>query len=409
MIVIRSMRALVRCEKPWERHYLFLEIELRLWKLAMNGKGGWCEPGVTSWRRKRLGPREPPKRALLVESFPAVPIHDQQRFAMESHKIEIGVPNDKSSVAMAPTGSAGEKIFLDKLLPEEVRALKQLRTEEPELCADVSDAFLMKFIWARKLDVSRAKEVLRDHMEWRREWDLEHLDLNAIQAYLHSGLSYWAPGLYNRQGYSATFIVPRNLDVTLWKKLGSRGMMHAVYYITDLASDHDVDIARHGTVMVLDFAGASWGNILTAMKGEEDFDLSRLIDSAQNHMPSRVRDVILLNPPWWIRLLLGIVKPLLKSSLRRKIHSCKSSELGSYFTPDHIPSEWGGARKFDIHQWADWALHERPELSEGKYIDASTRSDELVRNYSGSQTLGTTHGTAAISRSVSAPERLQAQ
>jgi len=328
---------------------------------------------------------------------------------MESCKTDLFGPNDKSHVATAPTGSTGEEAFLEKLLPEEVRALKQLRAEEPDLCDASSDAFLMKFIWARKLDLARAKEVLRDHMKWRREWDLEQLDLTAIEAYLHSGISYWVPGLYNRQGYSATFIVARNLDLDLWRKLGSRGMMHAVYYMTDLASDHDIDIARQGTVMVLDFEGASWGDILTAMKGESDFDLSRLIDSAQNHMPSRVRDVILLNPPWWIRLLLGIVKPLLKSCLRRKIHSCKSSELASYFTPEHIPQEWGGARKFDIHEWAEHAIHTRPTLSEGKYIDPSTRSDELIRNYSGSETIGTKHGTASLTRSLSTPEKLEAQ
>ena len=318
--------------------------------------------------------------------------------------------NNKAELALKETGEDGKRRFLEALTSDEVSALKQLKLEEPELCAGRKDSFLMKFIWARKLDTRRAAEVLRDHLEWRKEWDLENLDTPALGAYLHSGVSVWTPGLYSREGYSATFIVPRNLDLAQWKKLGSRGMMHSIYYVTDLASDHDIDIARQGTVMVIDFAGASWSTILAAVKGDDNFDISKIIDSSQNHMPSRVRDIILLNSPWWIRMLLSMVKPLLKSSLRRKIHAAKTSELGNYFTQDNILSEWGGARKFDLHQWADTIVSERPSLSEGKYIDATPRSDETISLYTGAQAFpGSRHGTTAISKSLTSVGKLEAQ
>lgn len=327
---------------------------------------------------------------------------------MESHLGDRFVPNDKTQVALRPTDAEGAKAFLARLTPEELEALRQLKEEFPDLCLGFTDSFLMKFIWARKLDINRAAEVIREHIQWRKEWDLEHVNVDAVEAYLDSGVCYWVPGLYSRQGYSASFMVPRNLDLSMWRKIGSQGMLHAAYYVTDLAGDHDIDIARQGTMLVIDFAGASWSDLMSAVKGEGDFDLSKLIDSGQNHMPSRVRDVILLNPPWWIRVLLNIVKPLLKSNLRKKIHSCRSSELSQYFTPDNILSEWGGQRKFDQKAWAHSVLQLRPDLSEGKYIDPSPRSEEAIRRYTGAQAIGTANGVASIAKAFSTPGKAEA-
>jgi hypothetical protein len=311
---------------------------------------------------------------------------------------------------MTPSGTAGSKAFLDALTSEELAALKEMKKRVPELCEGRSDSFLMKFLWARKLDISRAIEVLEAHLKWREEWQLNKLDTDAVETYLSSGLSYWIPGLYSRQGYSPTFIVPRKLDLDVWQKHGSKGMLHATYYVTDMAGDHDIDIARQGTMVVIDFAGASWSDLLRAVQGDGNFDLSKLIDSGQNHMPSRVRDVILLNAPWWIRMLLGIVKPLLKSNLRKKIHSGKTSDLVNYFTPENIPVEWGGERKFNPEQFAQDVIQSRPELSEGKYIDASSRSDETVRTYSGAKALGSSkHSPASISKSLSKTSHVEAQ
>ena len=316
---------------------------------------------------------------------------------------------DKTDVRLTPAGSDGAKAFLERLTAEEIAALKELKKRVPELVEGRTDSFLMKFLWARKLDISRAIEVLEAHLKWREEWQLDKLDVDAVEAYLRSGVSYWVPGLYSREGYSATFIVPRKLDLDVWQKHGTQGMLHATYFVTDLAGDHDIDIARQGTVVVFDFSGASWTDLLRAVQGEGNFDLSKLIDSGQNHMPSRVRDVILLNAPWWIRMLLGIVKPLLKSNLRKKIHSCKSSELPNYFTPENIPAEWGGERKFDLNQWTDDILAARPELSEGKYIDASTRSDAAIRAYTGTKALSHSKHSASVSKALAKHSHAEAQ
>ena len=309
-----------------------------------------------------------------------------------THALDMA-PNDKTSLRMYPTGPEAQVAFLERLTSDERNALKQLKTEEPELCADWPDSFLMKFIWARKLDVNRAISLLKDHLVWRKEWDLDNLSVEGVRTYLRSGLSYWVPGLYTKQGYSASFIIPRNLNLPKWKEVGSRGLIHATYFMTDLASDHDFEIAREGTVLVQDFSGASWNDLLATVKGDAEFDMAKLIDSAQNHMPSRIRAIILVNPPWYVRVLLAIVKPLLKSEMRKKIHSCKSSELGNYFTPDNLLESFGGTRKFDLDEWTDKVLEARPIMSEGRYLDPAPRSEEVKRKYTGAPEKSTSKAT----------------
>lgn len=324
-------------------------------------------------------------------------------------------PSDKAVVKTTPTGAAGRKAFLESLYPEELSALKRFKLDFAESCEGRTDAFLMKFLWARKLDLDRAAELLQDHLKWRKQWNLDDLDVSSVREFLKAGFSMWVPGLYNKQGYSATFIVPRKLDLSAWKKLGTRGMLHAVWYITDLAVDHDINVGREGTVVVFDFVGASWSHLWAVIKPDDKFDLSKLIEASQNHLPSRIRDVILLNSPFYIRTVLQVVKPLLKSSLREKIHFAKNSDLTHYFTPDHIPVEWQGSREFDLHAWSDQILKSRPTLSEGEYTDASPRSKELISSYTTGTDLKklskkhSKHSAAAISLELSQAGKREAQ
>lgn len=325
---------------------------------------------------------------------------------MESPQKEKFEPNDKKHVISKPTGAAGRKAFLEALLPDETAALKRFKSDYPELTEGFRDAFLMKFLWGRKLDVSRAAELLEEHKKWREQWTLDDLDTAAVEAFMKAGVNMFVPGLYNKNGYSATFVVPRKLDMEVWKKLGTRGMLHAIWYVTDIASDHDMNIAREGTVVVFDFAGASWSDLLSAVKGDSDFDLTKLIESSQNHIPSRIRDVILLNAPWWIRGILSMVKPILKSSIRHKIHSAKTSDLTDYFTPAHIPVEWGGEREFDSEEFAEKMLKKRPNPGHGDYIDPSPRSKSLIEEYTGDA--DSKHGTSSMAKELGKPGKAEA-
>lgn len=50
------------------------------------------------------------------------------------------------------------------LTEEELTALDQFKAEHSDLCEGRTDRFLVRFLFARKLDVGRAAELLQNHL-----------------------------------------------------------------------------------------------------------------------------------------------------------------------------------------------------------------------------------------------------
>lgn len=285
-------------------------------------------------------------------------------------------PNDKRKIRLEPTGEEAKALFLSRLTAEEQAALAELKASNPELCARWNDPFLMRFLWGRKLNVTRTVELLQNHMKWREEHDIENLDLDAIASYLRNPAMAWAPGNYTKQGHSVSYLIPRLFDADHLATLGKKGILHASYYILDLSHDHDMEISRKGTVIVEDFSGASFSHMMkvqSAMSGTMKDTMSAI----QDNLPSRNGGIIIVNAPWYIRLLMKLARPMLKPKLRKKIHVCSVEELDQFFTPDQLPTQFGG--RFEINNdWVEEVLAHRKALGEGTYVDPAPRAEHLV-------------------------------
>jgi hypothetical protein len=307
-------------------------------------------------------------------------------------------PNDKRSIRLEPSGEAGMEAFRAQLTEAETAALAAMKESEPELCAAWNDAFLMRFVWARKLDVARAAELLKNHIQWRAEWGINDLDLESVRAYFQQGGALWSPGNYTKQGYGVSYIIAREFDPKAAARVGIRGLLHASYYTLDLTLDHDIEIARKGSVIVEDLSGASFMDLMRMMKGEADLDMRKMMDSIQNHLPSRMGGIIIVNAPWYVRLLTAIAKPMLKPKLRKKIHTCSVSELHQFFTPEQLPTMFGG--QFNVnHEWLEPTLQARPHLSEGKYLDPSPKSEAFIESITGVHPVRSVSDIAAEAKS----------
>lgn len=307
--------------------------------------------------------------------------------------------NDKRKLRLTPSGEEGMEAFRRALRPEEMEALTAMRNSEPTLCEPWNDAFVMRFLWARKLDVPRAIELFKNHLQWREEFSIdEGVDLEAVKAYFKQGGSLWAPGHYTKQGYSASYILLKHFDPESFNKLGMRGLLHASYFALDLSLDHDMDIARRGTIIIEDLSGASFMDLMRMMKGESSLDFKKMMDSMQNHLPSRMGGIILVNAPWYVRVLTTLAKPMLKPKLRKKIIMCSTSELDQYFSPEQLPTLFGG--QFEVnHDWLDELLEARPHLSEGKYVDPSPKSEAFLETITGTHPVLSVSELAASKKS----------
>jgi hypothetical protein len=77
---------------------------------------------------------------------------------------------------------------VNSLTLQEKNAIASLRALDPIVCQSFDDDFLSYFVLARKLDVQRSLEVLKNHIVWRKEFDMDNLDLVRIKRVLLSGM-----------------------------------------------------------------------------------------------------------------------------------------------------------------------------------------------------------------------------
>ena len=133
-----------------------------------------------------------------------------------------------------------------------------------------------------------------------------------------------------------------------------------------------------------DFENASFTHIMSMMRGSGNVDMKKLMEWMQNHLPGRIRGMWIVNAPWWMRLALALWRPMMKPKMRKKMQLLDASNLGDFFTPEHLPTMYGGQFNLNI-DWLEPLLEARPNISHGLYIDPSPRSDSLVLSYTGSE------------------------
>lgn len=178
-------------------------------------------------------------------------------------------------------------------------------------------------------------------------------------------------------------MIAKNIDKEMLNGLGVNTIMQAHYASLDIALDHDIETGRSGGVVVQDFSGASFSDIMSMVKGNNAWDFQKISHATQNTLPFRVGGFLIVNAPWWMRMVLAVVKPMLKPKMKKKIRICNSTEdLLEHFTPDQLATMYGG--KFEIcTKWVDEVFAKRGELSDGKYVDSAPRTEALEAQLKG--------------------------
>jgi len=254
-----------------------------------------------------------------------------------------------------------------KLLTEtEIKGLDEMRQREPELTKRWTDAFLARFYFARKGDVTRAVTMLQNHVAWREKWSVDSdLKVESFNKFFQSGMNIWAPAAKDNSGRAVTYLRPRNLDPTMLDDM--KTYLHFTYFSTDILLDTDISFMREGMIVVEDFNGASLSTFSGMMSGK--IDMKEMMDNLQENVPMRIRQIIILDAPWYVRLLIAFIKPFLKKRMRKKIVSIATSELTKYVPKENIPQEYGGDLDFDYMAWMNDMLEHRTFLSDGNYFN----------------------------------------
>lgn len=248
-------------------------------------------------------------------------------------------------------------------LKEAVDSSLNLALRDKSRCQD--DAFLRRFLFARKHDVQQSFELLVRYHQLRRErpelW--APADGGVLRA-LSDGL----PGVLeqrDRRGRCVLLMLASN-----WQPDGCP--LLAVYRALLLSLErtlHDLQNQANGYVIIVDWTEFTFKQSCSLQAKT----MKLMIDGLQDCMPVRFKSIHFIGQPWYVETALAVIKPYLKAKTRERImlHGNNLSTLHDSLPLDILPAELGGeGPSYNSERW----LHEfcRSEnIDQGKVPPAS--------------------------------------
>jgi len=248
------------------------------------------------------------------------------------------------------SSSKGTKVFElvspeddvdEELSQEERKVLQALRSRS--VAARYTDRFLMACLLARKMDVSRAEELLKKNWLWRIRNGYEHLpsfsslDLSLLRTGLLSiagtrslngcGILYFSPA--SIMPGSSTY--QSVIDILVW------------YWGIGMEKER-VDAHREGVIIVQDMSGFSWKNFDTRFE-------RHIAEAMQDHFPQRVKKILLLNPPVILRAVLAVLRVIMKKKMMDRFEVVDLPGLLRYVSADQLWTRYGGKVEYSVDTW----------------------------------------------------------
>ncbi|XP_036682299.1 alpha-tocopherol transfer protein-like isoform X2 [Balaenoptera musculus] len=196
----------------------------------------------------------------------------------------------------------------------DVQALRDMvRKECPNLSTSLEDAFLLRFLRARKFDYDRALQLLINYHSCRRSW----------------------PEVFNNLRPSALKEVLASGFLTVLPHTDPRGC-HILCLRPDRWIPSNYPITENIRAIYL--------------------TLEKLIQSeeTQDGFPIRIKAVHVVNEPRIFKGIFAIIKPFLKEKIANRffLHGSDLNSLHSNLPRNILPKEYGGtAGELDITAW----------------------------------------------------------
>ncbi|KAL3200852.1 hypothetical protein MRX96_013119 [Rhipicephalus microplus] len=249
-------------------------------------------------------------------------------------------------------------------------ALNELRqliiSEEPSLHCPTDDAFLVKFLRARKYDTWAAFKNVKKYFKVRTEHPEMFKDLAP------STIPFDAMCRKNRLTTVSRHRDPMGRAVALMK-VGSWNSeicsMTDVFRVNLVLLEHFLqleDIQVRGIITIFDFKGLNMYHLAHYTPAV----IRTLINLVQECIPMRLKGIYIINHPPIFNVLFAIIKTFLKAKLlkRTRLFGYDLKELHQLVPDDVIPEESGGTNEsYDYDP-----LERELESEEGFYRNLSS-------------------------------------
>lgn len=199
--------------------------------------------------------------------------------------------------------------------------------------------FLLRFLRARKYNMDRALQLYVNYFKYRKKFGhlLEDFHPHHVQDVIQLGLFGVLPKpLHN--GSRAICVIPSRWDYE--NVHPNQPYKTFLLMLEKLAEDEEVQV--HGLSIFDNMAGTSW-HLAYAFVCSEQLQKGALVE-LQDSFPIRFKGFHMLNQPWYLSMVMAIIRPFLSQKHRDRIqaHGDNYEALHEFVDPDILPGDFGG-------------------------------------------------------------------
>uniref|UniRef100_A0A8C4IY85 Tyrosine-protein phosphatase non-receptor type 9 n=1 Tax=Dicentrarchus labrax TaxID=13489 RepID=A0A8C4IY85_DICLA len=208
--------------------------------------------------------------------------------------------------------------------------------EQPHSAGLVSQPTAVKFLMARKFDVSRAIELFQAYKNTRIKEGIINInpDEEPLRSELLSGKFTVLPGRDAKGAALALFTARLHRpDVTTHK-----AVLQAIIYQLDKAIE-SLQTQRDGLIFIYDMTNSSYGNF--------DYELCvKILNLLKGAFPARLKCVFIVSSPLWFRAPFAVLRLFVREKLRERVCTVKAHELASHIPVSSLPEHLGGTSQY---------------------------------------------------------------
>ncbi|KAG7458826.1 hypothetical protein MATL_G00224750 [Megalops atlanticus] len=250
---------------------------------------------------------------------------------------------------MAEALTSQEELAVEEFLTE-------LRNREQHSVVMVSQSTAVKFLMARKFDVSRAIDLFQAYKNTRLKEGIFNInpDEEPLRSELLSGKFTVLPGRDSKGAALALFTARHHRpDITTHK-----AVLQAIIYQLDKAIE-SIQTQRDGLVFIYDMTNSTYGNF--------DYELCvKILNLLKGAFPARLKCVFIVSSPLWFRAPFAVLRLFVREKLRERVCTVKAHELADHIPMESLPEHLGGCSQYNHIAWIQACVNSsQGELQEG--------------------------------------------
>eukprot|EP01122_Echinamoeba_exundans_P000535 TRINITY_DN10469_c0_g1_i1.p1 TRINITY_DN10469_c0_g1~~TRINITY_DN10469_c0_g1_i1.p1 ORF type:complete len:345 (-),score=90.15 TRINITY_DN10469_c0_g1_i1:5-985(-) len=243
----------------------------------------------------------------------------------------------------------------DADLTDEERQIFSKFYEEIKAREDISSELkkrriVLMFLRGKKFVPERALLVMKNFMKVREE--VGNLSIADVANYLATGVFYSIPDAVDKDGRKVYIVQARYVPSNEAKMERA----HAMAYLLE-RDMNSPKLQRDGITTVIDMRKAPF-----IQNQDPQRQLSKML---QDSYPIRIGSVLIIEPPWFFKILIGAMKFFIKAKVLQRMKVVKLEDLPQHIDKQFLLPDMGG---HSTYSQADWLMeqyeHEGIEPSE---------------------------------------------